>query len=107
MRATSLVEFDGGRGLLAITDLDTIFLSMTLVAMCVMIRQTRSAGQNLASVVFIVALAAISAVVIAYVVTNFGTLFRLRLMVATPAWLAPLALMITAPVRLKADITSI
>ena len=99
LRMTSLVEFDGGRGLLAITDLDTIFLGMTLVAMCVMIRQTRNAAQNLASVVFIVVLAAISALVIAYVVTNFGTLFRLRLMVSTPAWLAPLALMITAPVR--------
>ena len=37
-------------------------------------------------------LAVLSAVVVAYVVTNFGTLFRLRLLAAVPAWLAPLAL---------------
>ena len=28
----------------------------------------------------------------AYIVTNFGTLFRLRLMVVMPLWMLPLAL---------------
>jgi hypothetical protein len=97
LRATSAVTFDGGRGLLAITDLDTLFLDAALVIVGIVIFQSRAiARENLAALVFIVCLAAISSVMLAYVVTNFGTLFRLRLMVATPAWLAPLALTLAA-----------
>jgi hypothetical protein len=97
LRATSVVTFDGGRGLLAVTDIDTLFLDLTLFAMCVAISQTGGVSRhNLASVVFIAALVVISTLAVAYVVTNFGTLFRLRLLIATPAWLAPLAMMTEA-----------
>jgi hypothetical protein len=100
LRATSIVSFDGGRGLLAITDLDTIFLDLTLIAVAVVMVQARPVGRyNIALIVFVVTLAVIAAVVVAYVVTNFGTLFRLRLLAAVPAWLVPLALAIDQPSR--------
>jgi len=95
LRATSIVDFDGGRGLLAITDLDTLFLDVTLLAIAIAIFRLHGVTRyNVASLVLVVTLAAISAVVVAYVVTNFGTLFRLRLLTAVPVWLAPLALTI-------------
>ena len=99
LRATSMVDFNGGRGLLAITDLDTLFMDVTLLAIAIAIFRLHGVNRyNVASLVLVVTLAAISAVVVAYVVTNFGTLFRLRLLTAVPAWLAPLALT-TGPVR--------
>jgi hypothetical protein len=39
--------------------------------------------------VFVFVFAAVTLVTMAYVVTNFGTLFRLRLLVAAPLWLLP------------------
>jgi len=85
--------------LLAITDLDTLFLDVTLLAIAIAIFRLHGVTRyNVASLVLVVTLAAISAVVVAYAVTNFGTLFRLRLLTAVPAWLAPLALT-TGPVR--------
>ena len=72
---------------------------MTLLAIAIAIFRLHGVTRyNVASLVLVVTLAAISAVVVAYVVTNFGTLFRLRLLTAVPAWLAPLALT-TGPVR--------
>lgn len=93
LRAASVVTFNGGRGLLAITDIDTLFLDVTLFAIGVaMVRARGVARRDLAPIFFVVALVVISTVIVAYVVTNFGTLFRLRLLIAVPAWLAPLAL---------------
>jgi hypothetical protein len=92
LKAASVVTFDGGRGLLILTDLDTLFLDATLLAICIaMLQGGALTRHNLAAVLFVLALAAISALVVAYVVTNFGTLFRLRILMAAPAWLAPLA----------------
>ena len=39
--------------------------------------------------VFVLAFASMTALAMAYTVTNFGTLFRLRLLVAVPLWLLP------------------
>jgi hypothetical protein len=49
--------------------------------------------RNLPYFSFAALLAMISAGLIAYVVTNLGTLLRLRLMFAVPMWLSALALM--------------
>ena len=93
LRMLSIVSFSGGRGLLAITDVDTLFMDLTIAAGIAFLLRRRSAirGQ-LPYVAFVVVLATASALLMAYVVTNFGTLFRLRLMVAAPLWMLPLAL---------------
>ena len=41
------------------------------------------------ALLFAVVLAAMTCLALAYVVTNFGTLFRLRLLVAAPLWVIP------------------
>ena len=93
LRAASIVDIDGGRGMIFVADIDTIFLDASLVWLGLYVwRRRAQAGVNVAGLVFAVTLTAISAVLLAYVVTNFGTLLRLRLLIAAPAWLAPLAL---------------
>ena len=92
LKALSIVKFEGGRGFLTITDLDTIFLDASLLAMGWMAYRWRAtAAWNGPALLFFVALTIISAVTIAYVVTNFGTSFRLRMLTAAPAWMWPLA----------------
>ena len=89
---TGVVEVAGGRGLLFVTDVDTLFLDASLVAVAVfMLRYWKPLQPNRPYVLFVAALGLIMMVLMAYVVTNFGTLFRLRLMPATLFWLLPLA----------------
>jgi hypothetical protein len=93
LRWTSMVDMQGGRGFLFVTDLDTIFLDFVIVAVVTfMVRAWWPNRANLAYVAFTVSLAILLAVLMAYVVTNFGTIFRLRLMVAVILWLLPLAI---------------
>ncbi len=93
LRAVSLVTFDGGRGFLAVTDMDTIFLDMTVIAVFMTLwRSPVAVRRNLPVAVCFGVLTLISAAVIVYVVTNFGTLFRLRLMIVAPTWMALLTL---------------
>jgi hypothetical protein len=93
LKAASIVTFQGGRGLLFVTDADTLFIDFTLLALAwLMIRHRDSVRASLPSVLFAVALASLTTVLLAYVVTNFGTLFRLRSMTTVPAWVLPLAL---------------
>jgi len=98
----SIVDFAGGRGLLVVTDLDTIFIDVTLLAVVLLLKRTWSRQRpNLAFTVFTAALCGLLAALMAFVVTNYGSLFRLRLMVAALIWLLPLALArsdeVTAP----------
>lgn len=93
LRALSLVDFPGGRGLLAITDADTLFMDLAIAAVfTVLVRRRSAIREGLPYLCFAATLAVAAAVLMAYVVVNFGTLFRLRLMVAVPLWLLPLAL---------------
>jgi SAM-dependent methyltransferase len=93
LRALSIVDFAGGRGLLAITDVDTLFMDLAIAAViAVIVRRWPALRGRLSYVGFAALLAAATAALMAYVVTNFGTLFRLRLMVAVPLWMLPLAL---------------
>ncbi len=48
-------------------------------------------GPHVPYVWFVVSLALVVGLLLGYIVTNFGTLFRLRLMVAVPLWMLPLA----------------
>jgi hypothetical protein len=93
LKALSVVAFPGGRGLLLVADLDTVFLDLSLLAIGTLIVRKRAVmATPVSSLLFTLAVAGISTILLAYVVTNFGTLFRLRLLAAVPAWMAPLAL---------------
>ncbi|HEX9368469.1 MAG TPA: hypothetical protein VF921_17695, partial [Vicinamibacterales bacterium] len=100
LRALSIVNFTGGRGLLAITDADTLLMDLTIVAAFALLVRRRSAVRDrLPYVCFMGTLSIAAALLMAYIVTNFGTLFRLRLMVSVPLWMLPLALSPPAPRR--------
>jgi hypothetical protein len=93
LRAMSIVHFSGGQGLLAIADLDTLFMDLTIVmAVALLVRHRSAVRDRLPYVCFAAALGLAATVLMAYIVTNFGTLFRLRLMAAAPLWMLPLAL---------------
>jgi len=93
LKLAHMVTFEGGRGLLVLTDADTLFIDLTLLAIGVMLFQAGAVSRrDVAAVVFLIVLSAVSTLIVAYVVTNFGTLFRLRLLATLPAWLAPLAI---------------
>lgn len=86
LRATSLVTFAGGQGLLFLTDLDTLMIDVSLLAAAYLLLKSRPRPMP-SVMVFGVVLAAVTAVTMGYVVTNYGTLFRLRLLVVAPLWM--------------------
>ena len=93
LKALSIVEFSGGRGLLAIADVDTLFGNAAIASvLTLLVRRRREIGERLPFVVFGLVLAAVTAALLGYVVINFGTLFRLRYLMSVPIWLLPLAL---------------
>jgi hypothetical protein len=65
----------------------------------------RVIGDRLPFVVFALVLATTTAMLLGYVVTNYGTLWRLRSLVVVPLWLLVLALseQTAARVRTTAD----
>jgi len=92
LTSLSFVEVAGGRGLLFLTDVDTLFMDVAIVASFVLLyRRWTTARQHLPYLCFVLLLGGITAVLMAYVVTNFGTLFRLRIMAVVPLWLVVLA----------------
>ena len=93
LRWTSIVQFDGGRGLLTITDLDTMFIGVTLVGVVLLLKRAwRPPRANLEYMAFAASLCVLLTGLMAFVVTNYGSLFRLRVIVASLMWLLPLAL---------------
>lgn len=84
-----------------VADADTLVLDLTLAIVLWLLIVNRG-HINPGPLVFAVALAVLVALPLAYVMTNFGTLVRLRLMVATPIWLLTLAL---APGGCRAGLT--
>ncbi|HSL22714.1 MAG TPA: hypothetical protein VK886_14365 [Vicinamibacterales bacterium] len=92
LTSLSLVTFPGGRGLLWLTDLDTLFLDVSAgVLIWLLWRRRRAVGWHGPSACFALVVSTLSVVLIAYTVTNYGTLFRLRVMIAVPLWLVALA----------------
>ena len=86
------IELQGGRGLLSIVDLDTVvFDAANLFVLAVLWKRRRMIGDRLPFVVYGLILSAVTAVLLGYVVTNFGTLWRLRSLVAVPLWILVLA----------------
>jgi hypothetical protein len=93
LKAVGVVSFDGGRGLLTLTDADTLFIDLTLLAIVATMFQAGAfSRRDVASIVFVAVLSVIATLVVGYVVTNFGTLFRLRLLATLPAGLAAVAI---------------
>jgi hypothetical protein len=90
LKAASVVAFTGGRGLLFITDVDTLFGAGVWIAVAWFLFR-RMPDASVPSLVLVAAVSGVCAVLMAYEVTNFGTLFRLRLLASLPVWLAPLA----------------
>jgi hypothetical protein len=89
LRGLSIVSFTGGRGLLLITDLDTLVMDLGIVASLLFIFSRGLPRSSMPVTIFALALALLTTVSMAYVVTNFGTLFRLRLLAVTPMWVLP------------------
>jgi hypothetical protein len=93
LRATGLVHFTGGGRMLLLTDVDTVFLDLTIAACLVLVwRHRREIGGTWTLAAFLLVLGVVSALLVGYVVTNYGTLFRLRLLAVVPFWLLPLVL---------------
>ena len=93
LRGLSVVNFAGGQGMLFVTDIDTLFLDLTLViGALILIRGWGAMRFNLPYVVFAMSLTLVLTVLMAYVVTNYGTLVRLRVMLAVPLWMVSLGM---------------
>jgi hypothetical protein len=92
LQALSVVDIrGGGRGLTWFTDVDTLFLEAILIASLLLLRRNRVPfRQSAATAVFLIMLSVTTGLLAAYIVTNFGTLFRLRLLAIVPAVLLPL-----------------
>lgn len=93
LRAIGLVSFPGGGNMLLLTDVDTLFIDVALLACVGLVwRSRRDLAGRWALPAFLVVMGVVSAVLVGYVVTNYGTLFRLRLLAVVPFWLLPLVL---------------
>ena len=96
LKATGVVEFTGGRGLLVVTDIDAIVNLLLVAVAASLVFAWGRRPRHIAYVVYAIALAAAVWGPMAYVVTNFGTLFRLRVMAFVLVWLVLLGLARTA-----------
>ena len=93
VQATAGIAIGGGRGLLHVTDLDTIFLDAAMASMLALLwTRRRAIGDRLPLVVIGLVLSGVTAVLLGYSVTNFGTLWRMRPIVMIPLWVMAVAL---------------
>jgi hypothetical protein len=93
LKAAHIVDIAGGRGLLFITDLDTLFLDATVFAAgWLLIRERRALGRDRAYLCVCLVMFVLVTLMLAYVVTNLGMLVRLRVIALVPLWMATLAI---------------
>jgi magnesium-transporting ATPase (P-type) len=88
-----MFQIGGGRGMLWFTEIDTLVFDVVLLfAAYVLVRYLRASARN--PLVWLVLLTTLLvALPLAYTVTNFGTLFRLREMIYSGLLLMPVAVM--------------
>jgi hypothetical protein len=92
------VQFRGGHGLLFVTDLDTIAVDIIILGgLCLIAIRVARHGLDPETVVVLL-LFSLTTVLLAYEVTNFGTLFRLRQLAVAPFWMLPMVVR-HSPVR--------
>jgi arylamine N-acetyltransferase len=71
-----------------------LYLDVTVIAVVFLLRRAWTPQRlNLPYAAFTGGMCFVMAALMAYVVTNYGTLFRLRLMVAALLWMLPLAIL--------------
>jgi hypothetical protein len=88
LRELSIVSFTGGRGLLFVTDIDTLVMDLGILGTLLFVFW-KMPVRSMPVAIFAIVLVALTTLSMAYVVTNFGTLFRLRLLAVTPLWVLP------------------
>jgi hypothetical protein len=87
------IDVPAGRGMLAVADLDTVYMDVTILAVLSLLwTKRRLVGDRIPFVLFALVLSGTTAILLGYVVTNFGTLSRMRPLVAIPLWVAVVAL---------------
>ena len=87
------IEISGGQGLLSITDIDTIYMDVVMfLGLALLWKRRQMVGDRLPFVIFGLTLSAATALLLGYVVTNYGTLWRMRPLVAIPVWVLAVAL---------------
>ncbi len=92
LTAIGVVPAVGKQAFILIADLDTIFIDLSLGGLAwAAWRETRTRGLNKAYALFAGLLGLTLALALGYVVTNYGTLFRLRLMAVASFWMTALA----------------
>ena len=97
LRGLSIAHLTVGRGMLLITDLDTLFLDATIgLGILLVVRGRTALRANIGFLVFTICLGLVLTGLMAYTVTNYGTLVRLRLMVGFVMWTLPLAVCLPA-----------
>jgi hypothetical protein len=87
------LNIGGGRGLLRVTDIDTVLMDIAIVSVFALLwTRRRAIGSRLPLVVFSAILFGVGVILLAYSVTNFGTLWRIRPMTVVPLWALATAL---------------
>jgi len=92
-----VVSLPGGSALLLVADLDTVFIDFSVVALLVAMAGAGRRHLNVPYAGFIALVVLSTGLALGYVVTNFGTLFRLRLMIVVPLWMLALAISYRLP----------
>lgn len=99
LEAVGFLSMDAGRSFVLMADVDTVFQNLAAVALMSMLwMRRRTIGERLPLVLLVLALAASTALLLGYVVTNYGTLFRLRPLLLVPLCVAMVGL---SPTRLS------
>jgi hypothetical protein len=93
LQASRVVDITGGRGFLWLTDLDTLFLDATAIAViCLLVRHRRALVHDRAYLSVCLILFAMVLLMCGYVLTNLGMIVRLRVIAFVPLWMATLAI---------------
>jgi hypothetical protein len=90
--AIGIAEIPYTGGLVRVIDLDTIFFVLSCGLTLAFVARSAEAPTDRPYLVYAIGLSVVTIVLMAYVVTNLGTLFRLRLIPSTWIWLLPLAM---------------
>jgi hypothetical protein len=89
LAAAKIVTFSGGQGLLAVTDFDTVAIDLTVAVSLGVVLLSLKRHRLSCPMIFALVLGFLLIASMAYVVTNYGTLFRLRIMAVMPLWMMP------------------
>ena len=93
LRTVTNIRIEGGRDLLSIVDFDTVVMNAVSVFVIALLwRRRRAIGDRLPLVLFGVTLSFVTALLVGHVVTNLGTSWRLRSLIAVPLWILVIAL---------------